>query len=289
MFTELGRAIDRQSRTSRLIFSSLSTLSRASAKELHSHLYSAYGLKLTYQGVHKILSSLCATGAVVEIDKKFELSREWLLNARSLIDRALDSYSSPRFNRSKLLEELRFTEKFSVDEIWTLNTQSLYETDCIWGDVLLELCLNPSFGGPFPTLYSINGICWWMPLNIGREAKVFNQLKESGMEINFIIMRGKALNSWAAKVYREMGIQVSLSSYLQPYEYFNILGDLIVHVELSQTAIQKVTPTLDCVKPMQDLSLHSILDLAHSNSQARIRVFRSRTLAKALLAKVIGQ
>ncbi len=76
-----------------LIIRSLSKNWPSNARQLHSRLKSEYGVRFTYQAVHKTLRLLAEEGVVLQKDRKYELSHGWLKELKNQAEAIERQYS----------------------------------------------------------------------------------------------------------------------------------------------------------------------------------------------------
>ena len=154
-----------QTTTSEQIFRILSRSYPRTVAALKEALYSEFQQKLSYQAVRKSVLTLAGLGAVEQGKEGYRLSVDWLLRVRSLVDDTLLRYRNAKGAS---------LDSSAAHQVFT--GKSLYETDTLWGDIVVSLCR--SFSGKPKKFVSINHYPWWIPMNVGHETEFCRALAD---------------------------------------------------------------------------------------------------------------
>lgn len=238
--------------------------------EIQRQLYSSFKYKISYQGVRKIVRNLSEAGVLERKDDRYFLSNNWILNARAALDQLLAACS---------LEGIR--QVAAVEDIVVYRADSLYSGDALWGDLLREACLHGKSKDRH--LLSINHYAFWMPLNLGRETELFSELCDEGWDISFVFSQRSKLNTWAMKLYREIGIRsdVRKMTPVPAGTYYNVVGSRIIEVNLDKGLQNRVAEIKDYVgTSIPSAKLHS---LSTAKGVVTIKIHESPLLAEKLV------
>ncbi|MFH1391950.1 MAG: hypothetical protein ABIH20_06575 [Candidatus Diapherotrites archaeon] len=98
--------------TKELIIHTLGNRWPLSAKEIHNSLIREQGLNTTYQATHKNIQELESHGAIQSIDKKYQLSKEWIGKSKNYFDSLNLSYEENEqiINEEKTLKFNNYTD-----------------------------------------------------------------------------------------------------------------------------------------------------------------------------------
>ncbi len=264
----------RERSTKALIFQVLSDGRPRRISGIQIEFQKRFKLKLTYQALRKAIRVLIEHEVVVPDEDGYRLNRGWLHRVKSAADRILD--------RSDRLQGT-FNVDIESSEYVTFQTESLFEADCLWGELILQVCEK----NPGKTLSCLSHFAWWMLINPGRETHLFEKLKDLGISFSLLLTRRSWINSWARKLYAEVGIKQGIAHLpaIDDGIYFNIIDDRVIQVQLSPKTRSFVRAFVEQHDNLYDVSGKAVTKLAHSRLPLTITVFRNAAVAKAILSQ----
>jgi len=256
--------------TGALIIEVLSNEDRCSLTQLHRQLFERFRYRISYQGVRKVVLGLVREGILKEDVAGFRISRQWLLQARSALDRLLTKTSSTRGTRQLV----------SLDGFDIYRADSLFSADTLWGDLLIELCGKHQRADRY--LLSVNPFAFWMPLNLGRENEIFADLINQGWKVTFVFTKKSKLNDWARKLYKTIGVKAinKVAPMIPENTYYNVVGDSIIEVTLDHklaTLVKNISHKTGNQMNPDDLS-----QLAKTRGEVQLKMFENQILADSL-------
>ena len=259
--------------TRELVFRILSRTFPCSIEELRQELKDRFRQKISYQAVRKSVLVLRDLGVVEHGRQGYLLARDWLIQTRSLVDEILDRY--------------RGSQGAAVDHraaYQTLTAHSLYECDTLWGDLVTTICQRARRTGG-KRFVSINHHPWWLPLNVGRESRLFEQLKKLGFEACFVFTcRGPSLR-WAEEFYASIGVKTRAApgAGIPRTHYYNVIGDRVIEVILPAAAARKIERLFGGGFRPERLKPGEITRLGSEKTEIEMRVFLNPLMAAGLL------
>jgi hypothetical protein len=258
--------------TQELIFHVLTKRYPLSIAKIHLSLLRDAKTKLSFQAVSKCVSQMLKEGTLEKVADGYQLSLEWLLNARSAIDKALSRY---RTTGALSLESDEAFQRFTVS--------SLYEADTLWGDILFNLCkaLPPRERSK---VVSLNHYCWWLPLNLGREQELFENIQKLGFKVSFLFSTRVPTSKEAAQFYRDNGIEVFIGKNLpiEKESYYNVINDRIIRIDIPQKLHEKIKELFSKAYSINAITPSQIASLGNSKAEITITVFRNVMISHAI-------
>ena len=259
--------------TSDIVFRILGRAYPKTIAVLQNDLHKEYKLKLSYQAVRKCVLALVALGAVEHTERGYQLSVDWLLKLRSVVDSALMRYRLP--------SEVSF--KSGVDhQIFTGN--SLYETDSLWSDLVVNVCrsLPRSTSNSF---ISINHYPWWLPMNIGHEIEFCRTLKKLGFEITYVFTASGPSSRWAAEFYKDLNVNVITckTKSIANTHYYNVIGEYVFEVRIPIAQAVQIKKLFDKNRKPENIPSREITRLAEEPAVVQLTIQKNEAFAKGLL------
>ena len=238
---------------------------------LKEALIQEFRISLSYQAVRKAVGVLLGSGIVERTSSGYQLSTKWLLDMRGIVDEALHRYSSGAIHLRKGEAYQRF------------ETSSLHETDTLWGEILMQLCKSIS-RDERSEIISINHYPWWLPLNLGREEALWNEIRKLGWTIRFIFTEKIPSARWAEEIYKGMNIPVSfgLKSPIEKHTYYNVFGGHIIRATLPAVLEQKIAKCFAISGKRSSLSPARLRELGSLRGAIVLEVFQSTVFAESL-------
>ena len=262
-----------QTTTNEQVFRILSRSYPKTVAALKADLAHEFKQKLSYQAVRKSVMALQGLGVLEHGQSGYQLSLDWLLQVRSVIDDTLLRY---RYAKGISLNE-------EVDhQVFTGN--SLYEIDTLWGDIVVSVCRNTPKGSP-RRFISINHYPWWVPMNVGHETEFCHTLQGLGFEVVFVFLVQGASARWAADFYQSLGVSVIVrnTTALPRTHYYNVIGDAVIEVVLPQHLEHSIHDLFGRSKKLEGIAPQALTHLAQQKAQIRISVQKSKAFALGLL------
>lgn len=262
--------------TSQLILRIICVSAPVALVDIHAELKRRYRVSVTYQAVRKAVLKLESLGVVFREGKLCTPSEKWLLGGRAELDRLLACV-----RRGKAANNI--TERLGDGATSSYNLETLFETDTFWGDVLLSVCESLE-NGEGKTVESYAHYAWWMVINMGRETHLFSSLVKKRFAIKMLILDDSPLNKWAAGIYRQTGINVSVKKRMRLDDSvaFNLVGDTIIQVNFPENAMKNIRALYRDFKNIDEVTTARLSRLSHAPYKVRLSVIRNRTLADAV-------
>jgi len=257
-----------------LVFSVLTAEQPLSMIELFNRIRRQYNVSITYQAVRKSVNMLQSQGVLLKKDKKYSISKEWVLKLKSFFDRMLTTYESGKGVHA-------FTKDIGKENyaVYTLN--SLFELDNFWGDILWHLA--DSLGKNEERIsFNYGHYIWWMLINLGRESKLYEHYKDKKIKTFFVFFRDLGLNRQGAKIHEERGhkVRVVEDKNIDETVAVNTVGDTVIQVKYPVQIVKKIRNFFEKYKNTSEMSMKDITEIVHTPCEIKFIMFKNNTIAK---------
>ena len=259
-----------------LVFSILTIEQPLSIIELSNRIKKNYNMSITYQAVRKAIDTLHRQGVLLKEGKKYYIDKDWIFKLKSFFDELLTKYDSGK-------EIHTFTSGLAKENYAVYTLSTLFELDNFWGDILKYLVDHLK---PNEKRIAVNygHYTWWMPINLGREIKLYKYHKQRNVDTYFIFFRDIPLNRWSAKIHKDIGHKVKIieDRKIDETVAVNILGDTVVQVKYSKAIVNKIRKFFEKYKTTQEMNMKEITEIAHTPCEIKFIMFKNPTIAENL-------
>ncbi len=265
-----------------IVFSILSQQQPLSAIEIVRVARREYHVGLTYQAIKKAIDALVDQGVLGKEERVYRINKKWLMNVKETVDRLLTSYDSGKQIKS-------FTTDFAKDQYAVYTLSSLFELDNFWDDILIYLThhLQASEHRSFVAQVHYS---WWLLINLGRETKLFEGFIKEKIPCYNSVLCNTALNKWAERSYKGMGVRFKLGSQKPVEEELvdvNVVGDSVIQVHYPCEIVAQLVAFYKKYTTTQEMSLKEITQIVHTPCEIKFTVFKNREIAQSLREKYL--
>lgn len=265
-----------------LVFSILTARQPLSTIEIVNIIHKQYNISLTYQAVKKAIDSLIIKKVIKKDGKFLSISKEWLINLKTNIDKLLTNYETGIVAHSFKAEIL---DKES--SVYTFT--NLIDLDNFWDDMLVHLedCLKEDEPKIFITA---NHYPWFMLINLGKETKTFSYMHKKGIQ-NYTLHPSKApLTKWGKHIYEEVGFKFKIieDKNAKDSVNLNVIGDTVIQVTYSENIMKKIRDIYKKYKSINEIGMQEIARLANYPCELRFTVFKNPSIAESLRTKYLA-
>lgn len=257
-----------------LIFTILTKEGQLTYMEITNRIKKSYNVGLTYQAIRKAVDKLYNQGLLKKEDRKYSISKEWVLKLKTFFDVLLTSYDSGKIVH-KFTDELK-KENYAV---YTFNT--IFELDNFWSSMLEYLADNLK---PEEERLSFNygHYTWWNLINLGKETELHKQYKKLKIKTYYLWLRDLPLNRWSAELSNSSGHKTIVKEIpdIDDLVAVNTVGDTVLQVKYSRKIVDKIKAFFEKYKSVQEMSMKEITEIAHSQCEIKFIMFRNPTIAK---------
>ncbi len=262
--------------TKDLIFTILTKESNLTYMQIYNRIKKSYNISITYQAVRKAVDSLNKEDLLKKQDRKYSISKDWLINLKLFIDKTLTKYETGK-------EIHEFTEELAKEDYAVYTFNNLLDLDNFWGDIMIYWADHEKENKEFLG-YGHYG--WWFLINLGRETKIFEYYKKIGIKSSYLFFKNLPLNRWGANLYKEIGVKVKTIDKNDDENIgINILGDTVIQVKYPEKIIKNVRTFFKKYKSIQEMSPKEITSIAHEECEIKFIMFKNKEIAKSLMEK----
>ncbi|MBR9702528.1 hypothetical protein GOV10_00695 [Candidatus Woesearchaeota archaeon] len=262
-----------------LVFSILSERQPLSVIQLSNIIKGQYNVSLTYHAVMKAVDSLLSKGVLLKEQKKYRISKEWLVSLKTTVDRLLTTYDKKKEVRT-------FSADMANEQYAAYTFNNLIDCDNFWDDLLFYLTkhIKNEEHHSFTVHSHYN---WWFLINFGQETKLHTHLVEKGFDTHFLIIGNNDLNQWAKKLYESMKVTAKIieDKHVDETMTLNIIGDTVIQAKYPPDLIKMLRRIYNNYKKTQDIPLKVITELANKPCEIKLVVFKNREIANSLREK----
>lgn len=264
-----------------LIFTILSKENSQSLIQLYNNIKKNYNVSITYQAVRKAVELLVEQEVLIKHEKKYSLSKEWVLQLKGFFDELLVSFDSTKSVH-------KFSSDLVKDNYASYTLHSLFDLDVFWGDVLKHVVDTIGKDG---SRISVNygHYTWWMLINLGRETKLYEYFKKQRIKTYFVWLRDLSLNHFTADLYTKIG-HTSLvveDNSVDSAVSFNTVGDTVIEIRYPKKLIIKLKKYFEKFSSLQTADMKLITDIAHEPHDIQFIVYKNKELAQSINEKYI--
>lgn len=244
--------------------------------EVHRELRTRFGLKISYQGVRKAINYLEEGTALERTAGKYALNPRWLLRTKSALDNLVARYQKGASSGATCESMSEQYSSFMLD--------SLLDLDNLWYHALQDLIEKSERNNQRSIVCFIN-YAWWMLINFGQETSLYEAFQAKGFSMEVHFLRSNPLNRWAAKIYRELGCEVSVKEAKNHADGIdlNILGNGVIQVEYPERVLVSVRTLFKRYRSLNDIPPAEVSRIAHRKLECRLIAFENEVVAKSLL------
>jgi hypothetical protein len=259
-----------------LVFSILKEKQPLSAIEIVKIIRKQHNIGLTYQAVKKAIGDLTHKKVLMKEGKKYSISKDWLVNLKTTIDRLLTTHETEK--ETKIFENKMAKEQYAV---YTFN--NLIDCDNFWDDLLFYLADNIKEQENHSFLVHSH-YSWWFLINFGQETKLHQYLIKNKFNTRFLIIGNNPLNKWARNLYKSIGVKSRIVEDKKVNEAMtlNVLGDTVIQTYYPKVIIEMLRDIYKNYKKTQDIPLKVITKLANEPCEIKLNVFKNREIADSL-------
>jgi hypothetical protein len=258
-----------------LIVSILSREHPLSLIEIYNRIKKERNTGKTYQAVRKAIDLLLHEGVLTKNDKKYAISKPWLLRIKGFADNLLAKYENTTVVHT-------FTTELAKDKYAIYTFHTLLDLDNFWGDVMTHWLAHRT-KKEANIVFCDTHDPWWMLINLGRETTLFENIVKQGNQTYFALRHNTPIAQWSQKLYKDIGVHTSISEKPAPNgRDINVLGDLIIQVEYDAATRQHIRELCTKTKSIDTLSPSAVAKLASQPCKATFVVLRNAEMAHAL-------
>lgn len=259
-----------------LVFTILSQEQPLSIIELFRRIKRKHNLSITYQAVRKAVNALEEQGVLLKEEKKYRISKEWVLKLKAFFDNLLATYE--RGKRVHSFRQELMKEDYAV---YTFN--NLLDLDNFWSDIISHWASHLK-KGENAIFFSHYNYGFWFLINLGNETKLYEHVIEQGGKPHMLMLKDTPLNRWGMALYEGIGARIRIieDHALDETTDLNLLGDTVLQVKYPKGIVQKMRTIFEKYHSTQDLSLQEITRLAHEPCEIKIILFKNPAVAKDL-------
>lgn len=247
-----------------------------SLKKIFVKVKKQYGLNVTYQGVRKAVNSLEDAKVIKKENLEYSISKDWILNARTFVQRLHETYFEARKGEAQAKVGSKSYKEFRIE--------ALFELDNFWYSIIIDYINRAKNASK--TSISITGNQWWMIINLGSETKLMRTIKQKGYKQFILCTKNNPLNEWAMRVYEKFSFPCKFVADKTNVD-INVYGDLIIEVYYNETILKEIESLFSNVKEISDLDPLQLYNLGHKKSQLTIKIIEDPILAESIRQQVI--
>lgn len=244
--------------------------------QLSTKIRRNYNLSITYQAVRKAVEDLVQKGILEKEDKKYKISKEWIVKTKQFLDTLLLHYGSGRTS-------IHFSPELAKENYTLFTFNNLLDLDIFWGDVM-HYWAEHKMREEDIHFIGVGHYAWWILINFGRETKLFEHFKNKGIRSSFFLLKNNALNRWAGKVYQSQGLKVKVKTLekIEERTGINVMGDTVIQVYYGKKIADKIKKIYERNTDFKTVDIKEITELAHESCEIKFVLFKNASLAKTL-------
>lgn len=266
-----------------LVFTILSKEYPLRLIDLMNFIRKRYGKSVTFQAVRKSVLQLIDKGVLVETKHKYQISKEWVLNSKKLIDELHEEIIKDK-SKTKTVESIK-------GEVSVFTFNSIKELMNFWQDIIDDWYKNIN-----KSTYKVNchqaAHVWEILLLPEIEKKVMHQLKQKNIKSYSLTTSNTLLDRQSAQFYKKLGIINNIASPSSNFDksyYVATYGDLIVQTQYPQETVKLLDDFYKKTKSLKDVDLIELSNIVNKKVKCKLTVIKNLAMAKQINKSIISQ
>src|SRR3989344_5311811 len=181
-----------------IIITILSNEQPLSIIEIYNRAKKQHNLGITYQGIRRAVDILCEEGVLSKENRKYSINKKWVIELKGFIDRLL-------LNSDNTKKVVLFNEEIAKEDYAVYTFNNLYDLDNFWSELILHWVKSLKKGDN-NHYFSYYHYGFWFLLNLGKETKLFEEVKKRKCITNVICLKRNPINEWGIELYKKIGI-----------------------------------------------------------------------------------
>ena len=251
--------------------------------DLMNYIRKRYGKSVTFQAVRKAVLNLTQKEIILEKDKKYYISQEWVRKSKELMDNLYEEITSEK-SKAKNIESIK-------GDITVFTFNSLNELMRFWQNLIDDWFKKFKSGDYGVNCYQ-SGHVWEGLLHPDIEKTLMHQLKKKGIKSYIITPGSTLLDRQIAKFYLKLGITVNIvpssSSFDKSY-YVGTYGDLVVQTQYPLETVKALDAFFKKNKSLKDLDLVDLSNIVNRKGNFKLTVIKDLAMAKQINKSILSQ
>ncbi len=226
------------------------------------------GAKVTFQAIRKAVLALKVKGTVQEQERRYSLSRLYIIYLKHLSDRCVETYLSGEAAKipAYLRPEQNYTQFIFSD---------LILADRFWAEVVYDWIGSAEDKG-----FYFNGPHCWYPFgHLGLEREFLLRIKEAGIAAYYLVDNDMPQDRTVGKFYTDHGVTyLSRKSKAPTKSAMAVLGDSIVEFGYPQDILMR----LGKIFRKKSVDLTEIAGLLREKTEITLTVTYNKAIAEAI-------
>ena len=265
-----------------MVFSILMTRHPLSLMELLNTVKKQFNVSVSFQAVRKAVLELQKANVIVREGKKFQISKEWILELIKFgNDLQKNYFSKPE---SKLKTRLEVGPNVTV---YTL--PKLVDLDFVWNGIIHESLSNPQA----PKIITFKSVhFWFMLVTLAQETELMKEMIRKGVKLYYICYGETPLDKWAVKMYSDIGINCIQMPKPKNFEdglNIGTYGNYIIQSKYPEPIAKKIDAFFKSCKKIEDARLSTLTGIVTEELDIQLTAQYDLVVAASFRENVIRE